>query len=271
MPELPEVETIRRVLLPYLKNAVIESARVDDAAIAYPSPARFVGLVEGQRIKDIERRGKFLRFVLEKGVMTLHLRMTGCLTLVPQGTPDPPHLRAVFFLSSGRRLNFEDVRRFGRLWFTSAGEADVSGAEKLGIEPFDGALTVEFLAEKCKNRKRTVKQLLLDQSVIAGIGNIYSDEILFSAGIRPDRTCASLEREELARLAAAIPERLEYFVEKNALDLKEHNAGKGREYRNTPFLQVYGRGGEKCVKCAEELQRIVICGRSSIFCPHCQK
>ena len=203
MPELPEVETIRRVLLPYLKNAVIESARVDDAAIAYPSPARFVELVEGQKIKDIERRGKFLRFVLKNGVMTLHLRMTGCLTLVPQGTPDPPHLRAVFFLSSGRRLNFEDVRRFGRLWFTPAGEADVSGAEKLGIEPFDGALTVEFLAEKCKNRKRTVKQLLLDQGVIAGIGNIYSDEILFSAGIRPDRTGASLEREELARLAAA--------------------------------------------------------------------
>ena len=110
MPELPEVETIRRVLLPYLKNAVIESARVDDAAIAYPSPARFAELVEGQRIKDIKRRGKFLRFVLEKGVMTLHLRMTGCLTLVPQGTPDPPHLRAAFFLSSGRRLNFEDVR-----------------------------------------------------------------------------------------------------------------------------------------------------------------
>ena len=173
MPELPEVETIRRVLLPYLKNAVIESARVDDAAIAYPSPARFAELVEGQRIKDIKRRGKFLRFVLKNGVMTLHLRMTGCLTLVPQGTPDPPHLRAVFFLSSGRRLNFEDVRRFGRLWFTPAGEADVSGAEKLGIEPFDGALTADFLAEKCKNRKRTVKQLLLDQSVIAGIGNIY--------------------------------------------------------------------------------------------------
>ena len=118
---------------------------------------------------------------------------------------------------------------------------------------------------------RGVKALLLDQRAVAGIGNIYSDEILFSCGIRPSRPCRSLTDAEWEKLAAAIQERLEYFIEKNSISFADYAAGGGKDYRNTPFLQVYGRGGEPCPGCGAPLARIVLGGRSSVFCPHCQK
>ena len=113
--------------------------------------------------------------------------------------------------------------------------------------------------------------MLLDQSIVAGIGNIYSDEILFAAGIRPDRPCDTLTDGEFERLAAVIPERLNYFIGKNAISFDEYVLSKGKDYRNTPYLQVYGKGGEPCPVCGNTLQRIVIGGRSSVFCQHCQK
>ena len=113
--------------------------------------------------------------------------------------------------------------------------------------------------------------MLLDQRIVAGIGNIYSDEILFAAGIRPDRPCADLTEDELERLAEVIPERLTFFVEKNAISFEEYALSKGKDYRNTPFLQVYGKGGKPCPVCGNTLHRLVLGGRSSVFCPHCQR
>ena len=141
----------------------------------------------------------------------------------------------------------------------------------MGLEPFDQKFGAEYLQDKLGRRKKAIKECLLDQSVIAGIGNIYSDEILFRAKIRPARPANSLTEEEWQRLAAEIPKCLSYFIEKNRISPEEYLQGKGQDYRNTPFLQVYGHGGEPCQNCGTTLVRTVISGRSSVYCPACQK
>lgn len=274
MPELPEVETIRRVLAPQLLGAVIERVNARrPAVIAHPGAEAFCASLAGRRFAAAERRGKFLLFRLEGGArLVLHLRMTGCLLLTPPAFPEEKHTHLVFYLRDGRELRFSDQRRFGRWWLLAPGEKDVySGVEKLGIEPFDPALTARYLADRLGRRKRAVKDCLLDQRIVAGIGNIYSDEILFAAGLDPARSAASLTEADWQRLAAAIPQRLAYFMEKNAIPPEEYLRAKGKEYRNTPFLQVYGHGGEPCPACGAALRRTVIGGRSSVYCPVCQK
>ncbi len=273
MPELPEVETVRRVLEPHLLNRTIARATIHNAqVIVSPSPEKFAALIEGQIITAFTRRGKFLRLLFESGdSLTIHLRMTGCLTIEPQAAPTEKHTHVVFSLDDGSELRYEDVRRLGKLWFARCGEEDTSGAKELGIEPFDGALSAAYLRKKCRRSKRPVKSMLLDQNIVAGIGNIYSDEILFTAGIRPDKPCDALTDGDFERLASAIPERLNFFIEKNAISFEEYAPSKGRDYRNTPYLQVYGKGGKPCPACGATLRRIVLGGRSSVFCPHCQK
>lgn len=273
MPELPEVETVRRVLAPHLlKRKITDIALHNAQVIAAPLPEQFTKNVRGQMITDFTRRGKFLRLCFESGgFLTIHLRMTGCLTVEPQLAPAQKHTHIVFSLDDGNELRYEDVRRLGKMHFTPKGGRDLSGADDLGTEPFDGALTAAYLRSKCENSKKPIKSMLLDQSIVAGIGNIYSDEILFAARIRPDKPCNALTGEEFDRLAAAIPERLAFFIEKNAISFEDYSLSKGRDYRNTPFLQVYGKSGLSCPTCGETLQRTVLGGRSSVFCPHCQK
>ena len=272
MPELPEVETVRAVLAPRLTAEKITDVQIRNPQIlADRTPEEFTACVKGQMITGLSRKGKFLRLQLSGGTITVHLRMTGCLFLKPHAAPLEKHTHVSFLLEDGNELRYEDVRRFGKFWFTKNGESDTSGADNLGIEPFDRALTAQYLQKKCGSSKRAVKQALLDQSIIAGIGNIYSDEILFSAGIRPDRPCNTLSAQEFAKLAAIIPERLEFFIEKNSISFEEYLKSNGKEYRNTPFLQVYGKAGFPCPVCGGTLQRIVLAGRSSVFCPHCQQ
>lgn len=213
-----------------------------------------------------------MRLLFESGdYLTIHLRMTGCLTIEPQTVPPEKHTHVILSIDDGNQLRYEDVHRLGKLWFARSGEEDISGVNQLGIESFDGALNAAFLREKCQNSKKPVKSMLLDQNIVAGIGNIYSDEILFAAGIRPDKPCNTLTDNDFERLAAAIPERLAFFIEKNAISFEEYGLSKGKDYRNTPHLQVYGKGGEPCPVCEDTLLRIVLGGRGSVFCPHCQK
>ncbi len=272
MPELPEVEMVRRVLTPHLKGKIIENVKIiNTQVIAAPSPEKFTSYVKGQTIVDFLRRGKFLRLALSGGdYLTLHMRMTGCLTIEPYGTPCEKHTHLIFELNDGSELRYDDTRRLGKFWYTEQGARDESGAEKLGVEPLSGKLTAQYLRIRSETSKKTVKAMLLDQSIVAGIGNIYSDEILFTAHIRPDKPCSALSDKEFERLASVIPERLEYFIDKNAMSFREYSLGKGRDYRNTPYLQVYGKAGTHCPVCGDTLQRTVLSGRSSVFCFHCQ-
>lgn len=274
MPELPEIETIKNVIEPQIKGLTMEKIVINrPEIIAHPTADEFGRAVTGQIISSVARRGKFFIIHLTNGSrMILHLRMTGCLLVTPPDYPLEKHTHMIMQLNSGAELRFSDTRRFGRFWLIQSGEEDTySGIGKLGPEPFDEKFTAEYLQNKLGRRKKTIKECLLDQSVVAGIGNIYSDEILFQANISPARPANHITAEEWRRLAAEIPKCLSYFIEKNRIAPEEYLRGKGQDYRNTPFLQVYGHNGELCKSCGTELVRTVIGGRSSVYCPACQK
>lgn len=274
MPELPEVETIKNVIEPQIQGLTIKKAAVRrPEVIAYPAAEEFCKQITEQIISFMERRGKFLMIHLANNSrIILHLRMTGCLLLTPPDDPEEKHTHIIMTLSSGMELRFSDPRRFGRFWLIQNGEDDTySGIGKLGPEPFSPECSAAYLRERLKKRKRAVKQCLLDQGVIAGIGNIFSDEILFRANIHPSVPANRLTDGEWEILAAEISECLRYYIDKNVISAEDYLETKGQDYRNTPFLQVYGHAGEPCPKCGETLARTVIGGRSSVFCPGCQQ
>lgn len=273
MPELPEVETVKRVLETQIKGLYINHVTVRrPEVVAHPSAEEFCALLTGQHISNMMRRGKFLGVSLDSGdYFVLHLRMTGGLLFTPPDYPEEKHTHIIFKMSNGYELRFSDPRRFGRFWFLQKGETDThSGIAKLGLEPFDKNMTADYLQTHFGKRKKTIKECLLEQNVIAGIGNIYSDEILFTAGIYPGRRADSLTKHEWQCLAAVIPERLSYFINKNKISPEDYLQSKGKDYHNTPFLQVYGHNGKQCPKCLESFCRTVIGGRSSVYCPSCQ-
>ena len=274
MPELPEVETIHRVTQPQIQGSTIENIDIRrPEVIARPEAAEFRRRLIGQTFSGMSRRGKFLIFHLaDDSRLLLHLRMTGCLLVTPPDLPEEKHTHVVFRLDNGHELRFSDLRRFGRFWLFGSNEEDtVSGISKLGLEPFDKALTAEYLQNAFGSRRKAIKECLMEQGIIAGIGNIYSDELLFSAGVLPSRPANSLSKAEWERLALLIPEKMSYFVEKNSISFEDFLLTKGQDYRNTPFLQVYGHAGEHCPICGHALCRLKIGGRSSVFCPCCQQ
>lgn len=274
MPELPEIETIKSVIEPQIKGLTIDNITVNRSeVISHPTADEFCKAAMGQNISFMERRGKFLIIHLRnESRIILHLRMTGCLLVTPPDYPMEKHTHMIMQFSNGVELRFSDTRRFGRFWLIQFGEEDIySGIGKLGLEPLSAECNAEYLQGKFAKRKKAIKECLLDQSVIAGIGNIYSDEILFRARINPARPANSLISEEWLRLAAKIPECLSYFIDKNRITPKDYLQTKGQDYRNTPFLQVYGHAGELCRNCGTMLVRTVIGGRSSVYCPKCQE
>ena len=267
MPELPEVETIKRVIEPQIQGRMITKVAVRRPEVAaYPEADEFCRRLTGQTVSHMSRQGKFLIIHLEnKERIVLHLRMTGGLLLAPAQCPEEKYTHVVFSLDNGTELRFSDMRRFGRFWLLREEETDTcTGMDKLGLDPLAPACNAEYLSSHLSKRRKAIKECLLEQTIIAGIGNIYSDEILFTAGIYPARPANSLKQTEWERLAEAIPERIAYFIEKNAITAEEYLETKGRDYRNTPFLQVYGHGGSPCPKCRETLCRMVIGGRSSV-------
>ena len=274
MPELPEVETVRRILHPQLAGQAIRAVTVNRAdVLAHPAPDEFCRAVAGRRIEGVGRRGKFLRLGLAGGGEVLvHLRMTGCLVVAPAGWPEEKHTHVVFHLDGKRELRFSDARRFGRLWLCRPGEEDTfSGVHKLGPEPFDEAFDAAYLQRVLGARRRAIKECLLDQSVVAGIGNIYGDEILFAAHIHPGRPAASLSKQEWARLAEAVPAVLQKGIEADRVTPQAYLESRGQSYRSAPSFVVYGHEGRPCPACGTPLRRMVLGGRSSCYCPACQK
>lgn len=273
MPELPEVETIRRILEPQLAEQTIKAVEIlNPQIIAYPASAQFAKLLQGQTISSMSRRGKFLTMHFTSGdQLVLHLRMTGQLLLLSSMEPVEKHTHLSLSLSGGGQLRYIDVRRFGRFWLFQKSEEDtLTGQSELGLEPTDPALTATYLKDRLNKRKKTIKEMLHDQSVVAGIGNIYSDEILFAAGICPEAKCDTLDDDAWERLAVAIPEIIRWGIQEDEMTSEEYLRGQGKEYRNADHLRVYGREGQPCTKCGQSLVRITIGGRSSTYCLCCQ-
>lgn len=274
MPELPEVETILRVITPQLCGQTISHVELLGPHVAaYPTAAEFSARLTGQIFTSSCRRGKFMRFTLQSGdTLTLHLRMTGGLVVLPASEAPEPHTHLILHLSGGSALHFTDQRKFGRFWLLRADEKDtITGMHKLGPEPSDPAVTGAYLQSHLRASRRAVKEALMDQSLVAGIGNIYSDEILHAARIHPAAPCCTLTTANYDRIAALIPERMAYFVEKNAITPEDYLITRGREYRNTPYLQVYGRKGQPCLTCGAPIEKRTVGGRGNHYCPACQK
>lgn len=270
MPELPEVETIRRSLVPHLGGDVIAAVPLlDPHAVAEPGPEAIAALLPGQRITAVNRRAKYLVFVLDSFNLIVHLRMSGRLKLT-KPVEDIRYLRAQWNLKSGHVLCFYDVRRFGRIWLLD----DDRMAElfaPLGPEPFDPALTTGVLSERLARHTTSLKSLLLNQHFIAGLGNIYVDEVLFVCGIHPRRPAASLTENEVAVLLSATRDILRTAIANGGTTFDAvYSDAEGRPGRYREHLAVYRRTGDPCLNCGTPIARIVVAQRGTHVCPQCQ-
>jgi formamidopyrimidine-DNA glycosylase len=275
VPELPEVETIRRQLAPRVGGRTIVEAEVFDPLWCAPrAPEEIEHDLRGERIEGLARRGKYLILELEgERFLVMHLRMTGNLLWVPaeDDTPGRPYLRVRLLLDDGHRLLFVDLRRFGTGVVVDGRSAlDEYLAARLGPEPLDEAFTPAVLAREARGRTTPVKAFLLDQRRLAGVGNIYADEALFRARIHPLRQAGKLKRPEIERLHEGIIEALEAGIARQGASIDRYRDANGDRGSMQDEFLAYGREGEPCVRCGRPIARMVVGGRSTYFCRHCQ-
>ncbi|HAP93004.1 MAG TPA: formamidopyrimidine-DNA glycosylase [Desulfotomaculum sp.] len=274
MPELPEVETIKRTLEAKLKGLFITAVEIFlPKLIRTPVPEEFQSLLAGQTIQRLERQGKYLLFHLSQNLtMIIHLRMTGRLVYSLPGTPLTPHTHAIFHLNNGYQLRFSDTRQFGNISLVPADNLDkVSGLNSLGKEPLSQEFTREYLKKQLRRHRAALKPLLLNQSFIAGLGNIYADEVLFRARIHPRRLSNTLTPREATRLFHAIQDILKEGIENRGATFRDYVDGNGTAGNYQNLLKVYNREGKPCPKCSKTIVKLRIGGRGTYFCPYCQK
>jgi len=272
VPELPEVETIRRDLLPIVAGRTIMEAWVSPTAprlIQLLTPGEFCRQIAGRRIEDVSRRGKYLLFHLDNDLRwAVHLRMTGRLLYDMRACPETPYLRATFRLDDEAWLCFVDLRKFGTMWLVDE-ESLVTA--RLGPEPLGEEFTPAYLHALLRRRSAPVKAALLDQRAMAGIGNIYADEALFLAGISPKRAANSISKQRVGRLHRAIRETLEVALGDRGSSFRDYLDPSGREGGHHLKVKVFRRTSLPCYACGTPIKRVRLGGRSTHFCPKCQK
>jgi len=265
------VETIRRDLLPRVVGRALDRVRILPGAeriVRGLLPADFACALTGRRIEGVSRRGKYLLFHLSDGrCLIVHLRMTGALLHRLKDAPEDPYLRACFSLDDGSELRYTDLRKLGSMWLVEAAEAVVG---KLGADALDG-LTCQSLRSLTDGRSATIKAVLMDQRAVAGLGNIYSEEALFAAGIHPGRSAKSLADAEVERLHKAIGEVLLEAMGHRGSSFRDYVDADGREGQHQWHVKVYRRTGEPCYNCGAPIERMRVGGRSTHFCPRCQR
>ncbi len=275
MPELPEVETIRRQLAGVAAGRTITKLRIHDPLLVAPdSPNRVRRAVEGRRIESAGRRGKYLLVALDSGdTLAMHLRMTGRLHHSPTGVaPADRHRRARCTLDDGATLDFSDTRRFGRAWILPAGHAGPGGywEGRLGVEPLERGFTAAHLQRLLAGRTAPIKASILDQRLIAGVGNIYADEALFQAGVHPTRAAGTLRPAEVAALRDAIRDRLRAGIRSGGASIDRYRDTIGRSGTMQDMLRVHLHEGDPCPRCAATVVKTRVAGRGTYFCPICQ-
>ena len=273
MPELPEVETIRRSLAPkVVGQRILQTELLLERLVKWPEPADFQGRLADRTIARIERTGKYLRFGLDNGTeLIVHLRMTGQLRFVAAGAAEVPYARIVFRFAGGASLYYADARTLGAVYALKPDELwRLHGLTEMGPEPLTAAFSLEYLQRVLQGRRTKIKSFLLNQKYIGGIGNIYADEALFLAGIHPLRTADSLAAAEIRRLHEAINAVILAGIEDGGTTVRNYRDGEGKKGSHQDRLHVYQRTGEPCHHCGTAIERIVVGGRGSHFCPHCQ-
>lgn len=273
MPELPEVETTRKKLDQILPGLIIENVEVLwDNIISLPVDINvFEKKLEGQTFERVSRRGKYLLFHLPDYTLVSHLRMEGKYFLVDESEELSDYVHVVFHLEQGKKLLYHDVRKFGKMYLVEAGEEyKLPNLMKLGPEPRPDTFKLNDFKKKLKNHKKNIKALLLDQTAVVGLGNIYADEVLFQAGIHPARPADSLEDEEIKNLRLSIFDVLSLAIEKRGTTIRSYSNPDGEEGEFQNFLKIYGRQGLECVECGKEIEKEKIAQRGTHFCSNCQ-
>lgn len=279
MPELPEVETVRRGLNEQTLGQEIQGGEVLLLrTLARPCVEDFWKGIKGAAIANWQRRGKYLLAKLDRdnqpaGWLGIHLRMTGQLLWLQREEPLQKHVRIRLFLEGDRELRFIDMRTFGQFWWvppTQEPPQIITGLQRLGPEPFSPDFSLDYLTQKLRKSRRPIKTALLDQRLVAGLGNIYADEALFKSKIRPETLASELSQTQIKRLHQAILEVLQTAIDKGGTTFSNFRNLLGVNGNYIGVAWVYGRGGEPCRVCGTAIERIRLAGRSTHFCPQCQ-
>jgi formamidopyrimidine-DNA glycosylase len=270
MPELPEVQTTINELKPFVLGKRIEKVDVlADKTVAQPSVDGFRKGLPGRKIASLSRRGKHLIFELDNSMfLIVHLRMTGSLILKPAAEKPGKFIRVIIYLNNGTAIHFRDVRRFGRMWLVKDKDSVIG---KLGPEPLDPEFTPKVLAQILDNRRTDIKSLLLDQTLIAGIGNMYADEALYHARLHPLRAANSLTGAEIKKLHNSIQTVLNQGIRNKGASTETYLRPEGTKGKAHLEFRVAHQKGKECPVCGGPIDRIVVRQRGTFFCPKCQK
>lgn len=274
MPELPEVQTVASELDARLPGRTITGVDVLwSRTVGHPAPEEFAAALPGQRVESVGRRAKYIMIALSEGSqLVVHLRMTGRISIEPAVAPRDPYTRLVLLLDNGDELRFADTRKFGRFYYVQAGEAmPLPSFATLGPEPLAEDFTALLLATRIAARKGNVKAALLDQRLVAGLGNIYVDEALFRARIHPRRTLQSLTPVEIERLYEAIVHVLRRAIGSGGTSFSDYRTTWGQLGGYQEELSVFRKTGAPCPRCGAPIERDVVAGRGTHYCPHCQE
>lgn len=285
MPELPEVETVRRGLIPAMEGRQVLSAQTNRPDLRFPFPSRFSDRIAGARVERLDRRAKYLLARLSSGeTLLMHLGMSGRFSITADDqheqpgdfvyapAADPKHDHVVFDLEGGARVTYNDPRRFGFMTlFSTDAEAEQAFLRDLGPEPHSNAFSADYLGQALQGRRSPIKSGLLDQSVVAGLGNIYVCEALWRSKISPRRLCASIPGRRAERLAPAVRDVIAEAIEAGGSTLRDYAGADGAMGYFQHRFDVYGREGQACHRCDGSVQRVVQSNRSTFYCPTCQR
>ncbi len=271
MPELPEVETTKRGIAPFVVGETVAKIIIRERQLRWPIPGTLKKQLTHELIRKLDRRAKYLLFYTESGCMLLHLGMSGSLRILDKDMPLTKHDHVDFVFESGRTLRFRDPRKFGSILWTKDDPHQHKLIAHLGPEPLHDAFDTDYLYQKSRKRSQAVKTFIMDSRVVVGVGNIYANEALFMAGINPRQKAGKVSKARYEKLVTAIKQVLASAIKKGGTTLRDFINGEGKPgyFRNE--LNVYDRAGEQCVNCEKTIKIIRLGQRSTFYCSSCQK
>ena len=270
MPELPEVETTRLGIAPLIEGQKIVEVRIHQPKLRWPVPKSLPEKLTGQNITSVTRRAKYLLLNTSAGTLLIHLGMSGSLRVVPQTTPRETHDHFELVLTNGNSLRLRDPRRFGAVLWAGDHPEQHQLLANLGAEPLEHNFTGDYLYQCSRKRTRAIRDFLLDGHIVAGIGNIYANEALFAAGIRPTRPAGRISRDRYRKLVRAIRSTLRRAIKAGGTSIRNFRQADGRPGYFQQSLKIYGKKGDPCPKCGRRIQAIKLTNRTVFLCTHCQ-
>lgn len=271
MPELPEVETSRRGIEPHLLNKTIKTVTIRQHKLRWPIPKNLPALAEGQKVREVCRRAKYIYLKLDNGSIIIHLGMSGSLRICTDKTPPEKHDHIDICVSGNKTLRLRDPRKFGCVLWTADNIHEHKLFKSLGPEPLDDIFTAQYLHKKSRKRTCSIKSFIMNSHMVVGVGNIYASESLFKAGISPKRKAGSVSLVRFEKLVAAIKMTLRESIEQGGTTLKDFTGGDGQPGYFAQKLLVYGRTNDDCTNCGKPIKQFTQQARSTFYCSQCQR